>query len=120
MRDFRDLKIWKASMTLAVDVYKTTSILPREEEYGLKSQIRRASISIPSNISEGCSRKSQREFGHFLQISLGSAFEIETDLLLARNLNLISSDQLNFLLPRLHELQKQINSLITKIRSEQS
>ncbi len=104
-------------MTVAVAAYELVELLPQEEKYGLKSQIRRAAVSIPSNIAEGCSRSSQKGFKYFLEISLGSAFEVETDLMLAEKLNMISKDKLHEFLPELNNLQKRINSLISKIKS---
>ena len=97
-------------------VDQITKLLPKEEEYGLKSQIRRAAVSIPSNISEGCSRTSQKEFKHYLEISPGSAFEIETDLILAQKLTLISASELSKLFDALHILQRRINALISKVK----
>ena len=78
MRDFRNLQVWKKSHNLTLDVYKSTSQFPRTEIYGLTSQIRRACSSIPTNIAEGCGRKSPADFARFLQIALGSASEQNT------------------------------------------
>ena len=104
-------------MGLAETVYRLLNEFPKQEEYGMKSQIKRAAASIPSNIAEGCSRASQREFKYYLEISLGSSFEVETNFLLAEKLGMISKEELSQLLPRLHALQKQINSFITKVKS---
>ena len=117
MRNFRELQIWQESMGLAETVYRLLNEFPRQEEYGMKSQIKRAAASIPSNIAEGCSRASQREFKYYLEISLGSSFEVETNFLLAEKLGMISKEELSQLLPKLHALQKQINSFITKVKS---
>ena len=84
MKDFRDLKVWHKSHSLALKIYKATSKFPRSELYGLTSQIRRASTSISANIAEGCGRKGNLEFARFLQISMGSASELENLLLLTR------------------------------------
>ena len=78
MRNFRDLEVWQASVLLVKKIYLITAKFPNDEKFGLTSQINRAAISIPSNIAEGCSRTSQKDFSRFLQISLGSAFELET------------------------------------------
>jgi four helix bundle protein len=83
MRDFRKFEIWNQGMDLSVKVYEIVKQLPKEELYGLRSQITRAVVSIPSNIAEGCSRGSEKDFKRFLEISLGSAFELETGLVLA-------------------------------------
>ena len=117
MRNFRELQIWQESMGLAETVYRLLNEFPRQEEYGMKSQIKRAAASIPSNIAEGCSRASQREFKYYLEISLGSSFEVETNFLLAEKLGMISKEELSQLLPKLHALQKQINSFITTVKS---
>ena len=76
MRNFRNMIIWNQGIDLAVKGYQLTKLLPKEETYGLRRQINRALVSIPSNIAEGCSRTSEKEFGRFLEISLGSAFEL--------------------------------------------
>lgn len=119
MRDFRKLTIWKDSMTIVKFVYEFSNYLPINEKYGLRSQICRASVSIPSNIAEGCSRTSQIEFKRFLEIALGSSFELETQLIIIQDLNLIKGKIIDFdtLYNQLHTLQKRINSLINKIKS---
>jgi four helix bundle protein len=86
MKDFRQLKVWEKSHQLALSVYKATKKFPKEELYGLTSQIRRASMSIPTNIAEGCGRNTDKEFARFLQIAMGSASETEYQLILARDL----------------------------------
>jgi four helix bundle protein len=116
MRNFRELTIWNQGIELAVKVYEVCKQLPKEELYGLRSQLTRAVVSIPSNIAEGCSRESERDFKRFLEISLGSCFELETDLILAAKLNFISSKSLDDLLQELTKEQKQINSLISRIK----
>ena len=86
MQDFRHLKVWQKAHVLTLDVYKSTLNFPREELYGLTSQIRRAATSIAANIAEGCCRKSDPEPGRFLQIAMGSASEVEDHCLLPRDL----------------------------------
>ena len=108
--------IWNEAMSLAASVYKMTKQFPREEEFGLKSQLRRASVSVPSNIAEGCSRGSQKEFKHYLEISLGSSFEIETDIILSQHLSFISENESSILLDTLHILQRRINALLVKVK----
>lgn len=117
MRNFREMKIWNQGIDLAVLAYEITKQFPKEELYGLKSQITRAVVSIPSNIAEGCSRSSEKDFCRFLEISLGSAFEVETDLVIAEKVGFINTDSLNDYVSRLVSEQKQIHSLIAKIRS---
>jgi four helix bundle protein len=89
MRDFKKYDIWQLSHELTLEVYKITSIFPKEELFGLTSQIRRAVSSIPTNISEGCGRNSDKEFNQFLNIALGSASETEYLLTLSKDLNYI-------------------------------
>ena len=118
MRNFREMQIWNEGIVLTLDVYRIVRQLPKEEEYGLKSQLKRAAVSIPSNIAEGCSRHSEKEFKYFLEISLGSAFEIETQFIMAQKLNMISEEDLVKFLQDLHVEQKKINALISKIKSD--
>jgi four helix bundle protein len=118
MRNFRELIIWNQGIDLAVKAYELTKQLPKEELYGLRSQITRAVISIPANIAEGCSRESERDFKRFLEISLGSTFELETDLIISDKLGFINSSSVQDFLSNLHVEQKQLNSLITKIKDK--
>src|SRR5688500_19694656 len=85
MKDFRQLKVWEKAHQVALAIYKATKEFPKEELYGLTSQIRRASMSIPTNISEGCGRNTDAEFARFLQIAMGSASETEYQLLLSHD-----------------------------------
>lgn len=116
MRNFRELTIWNQGIDLAVKVYEESKQLPKEELYGLRSQITRAVISIPSNIAEGCSRESERDFKRFLEISLGSAFELETHLVVAEKLGFIETQSVQDVLQDLNREQKQVNSLISRIK----
>jgi four helix bundle protein len=106
MHKLTDLKIWNKAIELSVEVYKATSNFPKEEVYGLTSQIRRAAISIPSNISEGAGRSSEKEFIYFLGIANGSTFELQTQLIIANKLNLINHDTFSKLLKEIEEIQK--------------
>lgn len=106
MHKLTDLKIWNKAIELSVEVYKATSNFPKEEIYGLTSQIRRAAISIPSNISEGAGRSSEKEFIYFLGIANGSTFELQTQLIIANKLNLINHDTFSKLLKEIEEIQK--------------
>lgn len=116
MRNFRELTIWNQGIDLAVKVYEVSKQLPKEELYGLRSQITRAVVSIPSNIAEGCSRESERDFKRFLEISLGSAFELETHLVVAEKLGFIETQSIQDVLQDLNREQKQVNSLISRIK----
>ena len=89
MRNFRNLNIWQQGIELVTYVYEVAAQLPKEEKYGIASQICRASVSIPSNIAEGCSRNSDIEYKRFLEIALGSAFELETQLVIIQKLKTI-------------------------------
>ncbi len=106
MHNLKELKIWNKAMDLSVEVYKATSGFPKEEIYGLTSQIKRSAISIPSNISEGAGRNSNKEFIHFLGIANGSAYELQTQLIISNKLNLISNETLECLLKPIEEIQK--------------
>ena len=103
-------------MELATDIYGYTANFPKEEKCGLAGQIQRAAVSISSNIAEGASRKSEIEFIHFLEIALGSAFELETQLIIANRVGYITEFDNAQLLERLHAIQKGINHLISVIR----
>jgi four helix bundle protein len=118
MHNFKELKFWQKSIDLSVLVYKHTATFPSEEKFGLISQLRRASVSISSNIAEGASRDSAKEFLYFLSISNGSAFEIETQLIIANKLNFIDDDNLLFLLKNVTEIQKMIYSFTKTIKQK--
>jgi four helix bundle protein len=111
MRNFRDLEVWKNSVLLVKNIYLLTESFPNTEKFGLVSQITRCAVSIPSNIAEGCSRTSQKDFSRFLQISLGSAFELETQLEIAREINYIKEKEYSNIIEELHVIQKRIQSL---------
>ena len=106
MRDFRKLVIWKQGIEIVKEVYKLSEQLPKEEKFGLKSQITRAAVSIPSNIAEGSSRNSSIEFKRFLEIAIGSLFELETQLVIITELNLIKSFENNFLMELIIKKEK--------------
>jgi four helix bundle protein len=111
MNKFRDLLVWQKAMDLAEHVYTLTKDFPVDERYGLQSQVRRCSVSIASNIAEGAGRNSNKEFKYFLSISLGSSFELETQLLLAAKFNYIVKENLEEVIARLQEVQKMLNGL---------
>ena len=106
MHRFKDLDIWKKSRLFCSEIYAITSTFPESEKFGLTNQLRRASVSIPSNIAEGSSRKSNKDFSRFLQITLGSAYEIETQLLIAFDLNFIDEITLQKLTNKLDSIIK--------------
>lgn len=111
----KELKIWQKAIDLTIDVYKVTGQFPPEEKYGLTSQIRRAAVSIPSNIAEGAGRNSDKEFLHFLGISNGSSFELMTQLTIANRLDLIDEVQTNTLMNDINEIQKMTRGLHNKM-----
>lgn len=106
MHNLKELKIWNKAMDLAVEVYKATSSFPNDERFGLTSQLRRAAVSIPSNIAEGAGRNSKKEFCNFLGIANGSSYEVQTQLVISNKLSLLNTDLLNGLLQQIEELQK--------------
>ena len=111
MHNFKDLRVWQKSIQLTTDIYKLLASFPTDEKFGLISQLKRAAVSVPSNIAEGAGRNSNKEFNHFLSISLGSLFELETQLIISKNLNLINSDSLLEMNNKISELQKMVFSL---------
>ena len=116
MKDYKKLSVWELAHGLAVNVYKATADFPKDEQYGLSSQIRRACVSIPSNISEGCGRSGDAELGRFLQIALGSANELEYQLLLAHDLQFVSHEVYNNLNDQVDHVRRMLISLIKKTR----
>ncbi len=113
--DFKKMRIWQDSMEITKGVYKLTSGFPKNEQYGLIQQMRKAAVSIPSNIAEGCGRGSDPQLAHFLDIAQGSAFELETQLYLANELNFLGTDEMNILVTKLTTLQKMIDGFKRKI-----
>jgi four helix bundle protein len=114
---YRDLIAWRKAMGLVTDVYQATRSFPRDELYGLSNQLRRAAVSVPSNIAEGQARFSRKEFHHFLSHARGSLVEIETQLMIAQNLGYLSPIQIQPLLEKASELGKVLNGLIASIKS---
>ena len=118
MRNLRTLTVWQKSHTLTLLIYKVSKAFPKEELYGLTSQIRRSAISLPSNISEGCGRLSDKELSHFLVIANGSANELEYQLLLAKDLEYISLPIYESIYNQLIEIKKMLNAFIKKLNSK--
>src|SRR5438128_1068765 len=117
---YRDLRIWKQSMELTLEIYRTTGTFPKDELYGLVSQLRRASVSIASNIAEGKGRSSDREFILFLHHARGSLLEVETQLLIASQLGYIGEVQGKRLQDQLEQLAKGLNALINSLKRPQA
>jgi four helix bundle protein len=118
MRDFRKLKVWEKAHELALDAYCVTAGFPREELYGLTAQLRRASVSIPANIAEGCGREGETELRRFLRIGLGSANELEYHLLLAKDLAYLSSEDYKMISGKLAEVKRMLTVLARKLAAD--
>ena len=108
MHNHKNLKIWQRSMDIVEMIYRETVNFPMEEKYGLTSQIRRASSSIPSNIAEGSGRQSKKEFKYFLSISLGSCYEVDTQLELAKRLSILNLERADTIIEELDQVEKMI------------
>jgi len=115
MAHFKDLIAWQKSIDLVMDVYATTKEFPKEELYGLTSQLRRAAVSVPSNIAEGQERHSQKDFRHFLRHAKGSLAEVETQIVVARKLGYGSDAPLASLEKRIGEVGRILSGLISSI-----
>lgn len=115
MRDYKKLKVWQDSYSFGIAIYKATKQFPKEETYGLTSQLRRAAISIASNIAEGSRRSTDKDFRSFLYIAYGSSAEIEVQLLFSKELGYISEESCNELLIKLNILMRMLNSFISKL-----
>jgi len=111
MRNFRELEVYQQSMNLCTDLYKLIESMPPSEKYGLRSQLTRCTISIPSNIAEGASRRTSQDFARFLLIAIGSSFELETQLIIAKNVKLLDSNEIDNFLQNLTVVQKRLNAL---------
>ncbi len=118
MHNFKELNIWKKSIDFSVEVYELTKRFPDAEKFGLISQIRRCAVSVPSNIAEGSSRSSNKDFTRFLQIALGSAFELETQLLISKKVLNFENSIIEELTTKILEIQKMINGFIMSIQSK--
>jgi four helix bundle protein len=115
IKSFRDLIIWQRGINLVKEVYEETRNFPKQELYGLTSQIRRSAISIPSNVSEGHTRQHRAEFRQFLSMALGSLAELETQIIISRELNYISSEKSEKVIDQMDSLGKMIRGLMKKL-----
>jgi four helix bundle protein len=116
MHNFRNLKVWEYAFSLVTEVYLETKSFPKEEVFSLTTQIRRCAVSIPSNIAEGCGRGTNKQLSHFLDISQGSACELETQLLLAARLNYLSESKCKILIDKVQEVQRMIRGFKKTLR----
>jgi four helix bundle protein len=117
MKDFRSLRVWEKSHSISLEIYKLTAGFPKEEQFNLTSQIRRAISSVPTNLAEGCGRGSDKDFKRFVQIAMGSASESEYLILLSKDLNYISDKEFDKLILEIQEIKKMLSSLISKLTS---
>jgi four helix bundle protein len=118
VRNFRELKVWEKGHRLTLAVYESTAKFPRDELYGLTSQIRRSCSSIPANIAEGCGRNGDTELARFLGIAMGSASELEYHLLLAHDLNLLETTEYKELTREVTEVKRMLTSFIQKLKAD--
>jgi len=116
-KSYRDLIAWQKAIAFVTEIYRATRLFPKEEIYGLTSQLRRAAVSVPSNIAEGQARLSRLEFKNFLAHARGSLVEIESQLLIAQNLGYLSKDSAAKLIEQNSELARILNGLLRSIRS---
>ena len=118
MQDFRKLKVWNRAHELALEVYALTRDFPKEERYGLRSQLRGSSSSIGMNLAEGCGRNGDKELARFLHFAMGSASELEYQLLLSHDLGLLEKNQYPHLQAKVGEVKKMLASLLRKLRAD--
>lgn len=118
MRDFRKLSVWKKSHLLTLSIYKITSIFPDSELYGLTNQMQRAAVSIASNIAEGCGRNTQPQFARFLNITFGSASELEYQIVLAKDLDFIDVSNFKELFQNITEIKRMLSALFNKVKAD--
>jgi four helix bundle protein len=115
---FRDLEVWKESMQLVEDIYRLSAGFPREERFGLTSQLRRAAVSIPSNIGEGSRRKRRRPYLYHLEIALGSQGEVDVQVELAKRLKFMTPADYDALVPRIDRIGRMLNGLISALQPD--
>jgi len=120
MKTHKDLEVWKEAVQLVTQIYEVTKDFPKEELYGLISQIRRSAVSIPSNIAEGAARNSEKEFIQFLYISLGSLSELETELIISKNLGYLKDEKEITLMKQIDSIRKMLSGLIHSIKKRQN
>jgi len=117
MNNYKELKVWQKAVDLTVSIYEVTKMFPSEEIYGIVNQMRRAAVSISSNLAEGAGRGSSKDFCHFLGISLGSAFELETQLIISEKIGFLSNDQLIPQIIQINEIEKMIRGLQKSLKN---
>lgn len=120
MRDFRKLMVWQKAHQLTLGIYELTANFPRDEVYGLTSQVRRAAASIPANVAEGCGRDGDAELARFLRIAMGSANELEYHLILARDLGYLSPESYESSASSASEVKRMLSGLLTRLKADSS
>ena len=115
LKSFKDLKVWQKSYTLCLEIYKISVKFPKEERYGLTSQVRRAAVSVPSNIAEGYGRKTKADYCRALYIAYGSLCEVETQILLSGDLGFLPEDLMANILENLSEVERMLKALIKSL-----
>ncbi len=119
MGDFKELQVWRLAHALSLDIYKLTASFPRCEVYGLSQQLRRAAVSVEANLAEGCGRKTDRELARFALISNGSAYELESELLVARDLGYITREQHEACDQQIKRVSSMLNGLAKHLQTQQ-
>lgn len=120
LKNYKDLKVWQKSYQLCLEIYKVTKEFPKEERYGLTSQIRRAAVSVPSNIAEGYGRKTTPEYIQFLYVAYGSTCELETQIFLSGDLGYIETEKLEKLQEEIGEVERMLKALIKSLKEKES
>ncbi len=120
LKNYKELQVWQKSYDLCLKIYRITAVFPKEERYGLTSQIRRSVVSIPSNIAEGYGRKTTADYIRMLYIAYGSVCELETQILLAGDLGFIGTDELDSAKQDISEIERMLKSLIKSLESKNS
>jgi len=118
MNYFKELKVWQKAIELVTETYLVTKAFPKDELFGLVSQIRRCVVSIPSNIAEGCGRKTNKDFSNFLGIALGSCFELETQIIISKNVGYLTNENFIILESEIQHIQNMIIKLQTSLENK--
>lgn len=120
MKTHKNLDVWQNSVEFVTEIYMLTNAFPENEKFGLTNQIRRSAVSIPSNIAEGAGRHSKKEFSRFLNIAQGSAAELETQLIISKNLDFIDYEQYENVVEKLTSIMKMLSGLVRSLKNNQS
>jgi four helix bundle protein len=118
MQDFTQLKVWQKAHSFTVNLYKMTADFPSEEKFGLTNQIRRASVSVESNLAEGCGRNGDKEFSRFVDLAQGSAYEVRCQLFIARDLGYLSVDKFDLLMSKIDEISRMMITFQKKLKAD--